>query len=324
MIAALALDAVVVAVVFGCIWRAGKKGFVRTVVQMVAYLTVMAVALAVSRAAAPVIYNNVVEPILLERYLGVAEGSKIKQNASPPVQKDNAKLVRIGGGDLRRAAFSPWRLPAEKQTSPTDEPAEQESERDAEESFFADQAAEETVRAVLDEIERTLSEKGAGFSALLRESLAQVNLRELAQELVRSQGQNLSPVVDEWISPEARLALLRGIADQTIRPTVTGVIQVLCFALVSAVLMLFVNLLLGMLGVIKYLPLIGRINSFLGGVIGFAQGMLLVWVLALLLGSLLQLTSGEFWIFSETAVQKSWLFHYFSDVGIPRITSLFS
>lgn len=63
-IAAVGLDIAAVAIVVYCAHAAAKKGFLRTVIQMVAYVAIILAASFFSRAAAPVIYDRVVEPMI--------------------------------------------------------------------------------------------------------------------------------------------------------------------------------------------------------------------------------------------------------------------
>ena len=53
----IGLDLAALAIVVWCARAAAKKGFLRTVLQMVAYVVILAVAAAVSKAAAPILYD---------------------------------------------------------------------------------------------------------------------------------------------------------------------------------------------------------------------------------------------------------------------------
>lgn len=64
---AIGLDIVAVIIVLLCMNAAAKKGFLRTVIQMIAYLVILLASSFLSRAAAPVVYDKIVQPILLER-----------------------------------------------------------------------------------------------------------------------------------------------------------------------------------------------------------------------------------------------------------------
>ena len=82
---AIGLDLVAVGCVLYCAYAAAKKGFIRTVIQMIAYIVVIAVAAAASKAVAPVIYERLVRPALTENFYEQAAPKSI----------DNAMLARI-------------------------------------------------------------------------------------------------------------------------------------------------------------------------------------------------------------------------------------
>lgn len=79
---AIGLDVAAVAVVVYCAYAAAKKGFLCTVVQMIAYVAVLAAALFFSRSAAPVVYDRVVEPILMRQELHEPTGDAVLVSAS--------------------------------------------------------------------------------------------------------------------------------------------------------------------------------------------------------------------------------------------------
>ncbi|MCI8648707.1 MAG: hypothetical protein HFG20_01150 [Anaerotruncus sp.] len=63
---AIMLDLIAVCIVLYCAHSAAKKGFARTVIQMLSYLLVVMAASFLSKATAPLIYDRVVRPIVLE------------------------------------------------------------------------------------------------------------------------------------------------------------------------------------------------------------------------------------------------------------------
>lgn len=84
--ASLGLDLAAVIIVLYCAVAAAKKGFLRTVIQMVAYVTILLAASFLSRAAAPIIYDQIVGPMLEQRGSGAV---------SPETPKSNAQLISM-------------------------------------------------------------------------------------------------------------------------------------------------------------------------------------------------------------------------------------
>ncbi len=81
---AICLDAAAVGIVLWCMNSAAKKGFLRTVVQMVAYVAILLASSFLSRAAAPMIYDHVVQPMIFESV-------RPEQEKNP----DNAALISM-------------------------------------------------------------------------------------------------------------------------------------------------------------------------------------------------------------------------------------
>lgn len=277
--------------------------------QMLAYVAVFAVSLSVSRAAAPVLYDRLVEPALFSYYL---EGDMSLLRSAPLPQKDNARLVLSGrAGASQLLSLSGW---LDGLFSREDSAGEDDDTRNAQEMD------EETVRVILEEIARQVEHNSARFADLLRESLAELDPAQLEgldltslMELISADGEH---TLDDLISPETQLELLRELANLTVRPAATGIISVLSFSILFGVLSLIANLLLGMLSFVKHMPVIGGVNAFFGGLVGLLQGILLAWVLALLVYGVLRLTGGSWWVLSDAVVEKSFLFQYFIFPGL--------
>ncbi|MEM1486276.1 CvpA family protein [Oscillospiraceae bacterium PP1C4] len=231
---AIGLDVVACGIVIYCASAAAKKGFLRTVIQMIAYVAIVLAASYLSRAAAPVVYDRVVEPMLLQKIQG--------DEALPDQSKSNASLVSV----VPRGMLS-------------------------------------MVDSALDSLD---------------------SMRDLLSE-------NVNP---EKIASD----LMGDIADATVRPMMISAISMIGFVLLFAAFSLIANVLLSTLGVINYLPVIGTINALLGCAVGILQGLLIVWVLAILLQGVLHLSPDGWWIFNQNVIDRSYLFKYFVDPSMIR------
>ncbi len=322
-IAAIALDFTAVWIVIYCAHAAAKKGFLRTVVQMAAYVGVLAFSSHLSGEAAPVIYERVVEQMIFE--------SSQSQDDRPRELK-NADLVSfLPGGML--AMDGGWRplLPARGQHS---EEPESLSLDDLEQlGVDLDSLSLEDLKGLgidlkgldLDSLDRlgidtdTLDPDQLGAFGLekLREfgidpdNLGLDDLKRLAQELP----EELEQLLPEGIGPEE---IVKEIADNTLRPVLIKAIGTVSFVVIFAALSMLSNLLLSMLGVINSLPVIGFFNSTLGAVVGILQGVLIVWVVGLLFKGLFYFSPDGWWIFNSDVVGSTFLFRYFMEPGLLR------
>ena len=223
----LGLDAAVLVIIGHCVYAAAKKGFLRTVAQMAAYLAVVLVASVISRAAAPLIYDRLVEPMLF---------------GNAPMQ--NAFLAAVRPQNLMAAA------PRLLEMLP----------------------------------------KGIDLEYWL----------EKAQE-------GMGGITEE---------ILESLLESTIRPAAVQAISALCFTVLFAALSAGVHVFLSAAGIVKHITGFGPVNSFLGAVVGAAEGLLLAFLLAFFLRGMLILGQGEWWFFTEQAAQKSWIFRYFFDPSL--------
>lgn len=226
----LGLDIVTVLIVGYCVYTAARKGFLRTVAQLMAYMAIVLVASAVSRAAAPIIYERFLEPVLLRQ---------------TPMK--NAALASAGGGPADLMAIRSGSL-------------------------------------------LELLPNGVDLDYWLDK--AKDGAEDIKDELL-----------DELL-------------ESTVRPAAESAIYALCFTAVFCVLSVAANMILSAVGVVRYIPVIGRINSFLGAVVGAGEGVLLVWLCALFLRGMLTLGQGSWWFFTEAIARDTWIFRYFFDPGL--------
>lgn len=105
------------------------------------------------------------------------------------------------------------------------------------------------------------------------------------------------------------------IVDMAVQPVLTGAARVAVFCLMFFVLMLLVTTLAGLMKTVNYIPLIGSFNEMLGGILGLAQGMLYLFVIAAAVWFLLSAAGGSFAGLSEETVQQTLLFRWFYQAG---------
>lgn len=230
--AAVGLDVLTVAVIGYCVYAAARKGFLRTIAQLIAYLLIVLFASTVSRAAAPIIYERFVEPMIL--------GDRPMENAALAMSNmaGNADTLSVKPG-LELMELLP---------------------RDIDLDYWLEKA-QDGAEGLKDEI-------------------------------------------------------LGDILETTVRPAAVNAISGLCFAAVFCVLSVVANIILSATGIVRYIPVIGHINAFLGAVLGALEGLLLVWLCALFLRGMLTLGQGDWWIFTEKIARDTWIFRYFFDTSL--------
>lgn len=307
-IAALALDFTAVWIVIYCAHAAAKKGFLRTVVQMAAYVAVLACSSHLSGQAAPIIYERVVEPMLFE---------DSQSQEGKPRELKNADLVSfLPGGMLAMNGGGRSLLPAPQQRSEEPESLSREDLKglgiDLQGMDLAglERFGVDTDTLDPDHLEEFGLEKLREFG-IDPDNLRLDDLKRLAQKLP----EELEQLLPEGISSEK---LVKEIADNTLRPVLVKAIGTVSFVVIFAVLSMLSNLLLSMLGIINSLPVIGFFNSTFGAVVGILQGVLIVCIIALLFKGLFYFNPDGWWVFNSDVVEDTFLFRYFMEPGLLR------
>ena len=123
---------------------------------------------------------------------------------------------------------------------------------------------------------------------------------------------------EEWyslVSAEAVSGMTDAVIENIISPLAVGLIRVLVFCVIFALLKFLVNAVAALLIGVNKLPLIGSLNEVLGGVIGAAQGMLYMFIIAAIVWLALFAAGGELGPVSAETVGKTLLFKEFYNIG---------
>ncbi|HCC34221.1 MAG TPA: hypothetical protein DEQ02_00735 [Ruminococcaceae bacterium] len=105
------------------------------------------------------------------------------------------------------------------------------------------------------------------------------------------------------------------VADVMLKPILTGLISAIALVLLFVLLMMLVRVISRMLNKAVSIPLFGTANNILGGVVGLVKGCLVVFVVAAVLGLLIPFTQNGFLIFTDKAIESSFLFKAFYNLN---------
>ena len=103
--------------------------------------------------------------------------------------------------------------------------------------------------------------------------------------------------------------------NSVIAPIVISLLKAIVFCVIFGVLSMAVNRLSQVLHTVNAIPVIGGINSLLGGVLGLVQGMLYVFVLAAVVWILISVTGDSLSFITNKIINDSHLFKYFYNAG---------
>lgn len=106
------------------------------------------------------------------------------------------------------------------------------------------------------------------------------------------------------MSCSAKSAIIDGVIEPVYLSGSRTVIFLLVFAVVSIVL----SAVAAALKLINMIPLLGKLNSFLGGVLGLAEGAFALLVICAVVRMIIQISGGNMLLFNETAIADTYLF----------------
>ncbi|WP_040198184.1 CvpA family protein [Candidatus Soleaferrea massiliensis] len=98
--------------------------------------------------------------------------------------------------------------------------------------------------------------------------------------------------------------------DTVVAPVVTGMIRAVIFCILFALCMFLVRRLMRSLRFVNRIPLLGPFNYFLGGVLGFIQGAIVLLVIALLANVALWFFPGDGASSVRLAIEQTYLVKY--------------
>ena len=102
-------------------------------------------------------------------------------------------------------------------------------------------------------------------------------------------------------------AVVNGIVE----PCVRIAVQTLAFVIIFSVVTIVLNLLAKLLKFVNKIPVIGGLNSFCGGLVGIAEGLLGVFIVCLLVRLVTILSGGNIMFFNNSAIETTHVFKVF-------------
>ena len=121
-----------------------------------------------------------------------------------------------------------------------------------------------------------------------------IDIKSELNSAIEKGGENAAPVVVKNIIKPAVLPFIRAAA--------LIVLFFVCCFIFSALARLTKG--------IRKIPLIGRVNSFLGAILGVAKGVLIVFLICFALSAVLSFSKDGFWIFTPKTLEKSYIYNF--------------
>ena len=95
------------------------------------------------------------------------------------------------------------------------------------------------------------------------------------------------------------------------KPITIMIVQMIVFMISFALLMIVVKIISSVITrTLKIVPVVGSVNTFLGAVLGFAQGVIVVLILTFIIKILISLTNNELMLFNLPTIEETYIFKH--------------
>lgn len=122
-------------------------------------------------------------------------------------------------------------------------------------------------------------------------------------------GESAESIVSESIS-EKGLTLAQSIESDIVAPAVTALLQTVLFLVLFFILSFLIKRFAFIGGLFNKIPLVGKVNMFLGGILGTLEGIIIVFLAAVFIYFALLIVGGNFPVSAED-IDNSYLFKFF-------------
>ena len=101
------------------------------------------------------------------------------------------------------------------------------------------------------------------------------------------------------------------LADKFVKPVASSIIQVVLFTLLFVILSFIMRRFARILGRRWHIPVLGQVNTILGGTLGALEGFLLIFVFAVIVQLINIFTSYQIAFLNSETIEATYLFKYF-------------
>lgn len=291
---ALFFDIILIAVLVLFIYNGAKKGFVKTVLVIIGYFVALLGGLVVSNLLSPGIYDafvrNKAEKVVEENIDNINIKSQIKasikeQNIGIDITDEEISVIIDKGGDFAKN-FSEYAKSKGSQLSDS-----------TLESKFNNVFTKNTVlKSIKDKIPE--------------------NLYSEVEKYLNNSKTSISDVITALNNPSKEEGA-KELTELVVKPFAIKVIKIIIFIITFILLMFVVKFLSSVITkTFKLVPLVGPLNTFLGGLLGFIQGAIIVFITALIIKVLISLTNNEIMLFNTPTIEETYIFKYIYNIKL--------
>lgn len=329
---AIVYDIVVAAVLIGMVFAGFAKGFAKSVLEIGAVFIAFLCAMTLSEPLANVCYDKLVDKPVREQItnvLSTAENSlmqstpfaaadldydSVKINGVPVTEIDpdyegtgkavfdltNVDLSETGLADMDLTALG---IKEDEDLSSVNARAADFSMSDIKTYGLGKMVTAQFIAtsAVQRGMVSTLSEAVNAVAKFLPGEISDNAGDTMTVSSVRSV---ILPMMN--LGTSAENALIEGI----IKPRCIIFLRSVMFAVIFALASVIMGIIIKVSKAVNKIPVIGKLNAFAGGVVGFAEGTVVVFIVCLAVRLIISLAGKDTVFFNEATIEQTFLFRY--------------
>ena len=329
---AIVYDIIIAAVLIFSLWGGCRKGFVGTIVSMAAVFVGFFCALTFSSPAAEWVYTSAVEKPVSEAVsstldesmgritlssLSDMDYSKIKISGTPvgeivPDYAGTGKVifelsdVDFTGSGLEKADLSMFGFDGTEDFSSMNGKTAEFTMSDINQNGLG--------RLVTAQVIAVKLQQSEGFAGIneYTDAVGQAlpNLfGTMSQEINSGEMSAIRTLVLNMMNSSA--SVKTAVIDNIVRPTFMLAAETVFFIVIFIVVSALLGIIGSALKIVNKIPVIGKLNGFLGGCAGLIKGLLTVFIICIIVRFIVNASGGDVMLLNDTAIGSTYLFRFF-------------
>ncbi len=288
-------DVLVAGILIIAMYLGGKRGLMRTVVLILLTVLSIIVSWFAAEIAAPIIYDNFIKERVTAGVSNSAENIDPTTSTSEAISESDLG-VEISDTEINRLLGSDG-------------------------DFFANLTDELKKNGASEDSSEIQSQMQASvtYKMLLTLLDGLVTPETLAEILQSLQGttDSITGVLDMFIAGD--ISGTAAVFEETvIAPVIKGIIRVAVFVILLLIIKLIVGPIPELFTGVNKIPIIGPVNAVCGGILGVAEGLVIVASIALLIRMTVYLNEGSLMFLNIETIEKTLIFKYFYNMDLTR------
>lgn len=316
-------DVILAAILIGMMFIGAKKGFVRMVLRLCAFAASFVIALMISNGVSGWIYDNFISKPL-EQTISTSINDALGDNVVTQIGKIDMEKAKINGKSI-----DSLELKADKAGKVTVNLGNVNLSKVDLTSFGVDKNIDySNINLGSVQIYESDIEKYGIENMILTEVLAQ-NIKNSAiadsvNEIIDKVGETVPALdlkgktIEDLDSGTINSVVVsvvqssgnpgKAVLDNVAKPIVLVPLRTIIFVVLFILIFIILSIVIKATSVINKLPLIGQLNSLLGGVAGLLQGLVIVFIVVIIAHMAVELTNNTLIFLNDMTINKSFAF----------------